>query len=108
MEVSFKGMCEFFHIENFENASEEEVIFLRHLEFRLQASIHHLADEANGKADRIARAVALALIQHCENVHWGTEASISPPDFETWDSTIPFLRTVILGESPWRRVESLP
>lgn len=59
--VTPKGLFKFFHVENFENASDEEVMFLAQLQFRMHANVRMLAREACGKADRMAEAVLSAV-----------------------------------------------
>jgi hypothetical protein len=68
MTVTFNGLLRFFHIENFENASDEESTFLRLLQFNLQANIKKLAQAANGDADRAAQAVLSAMTSMFEEV----------------------------------------
>ncbi len=70
MTVTRNGVLRFFHIGNFENASAEELNFLRLLHFRLHANIKHLAREAGGQADRAAQAVIEAMAGMCDNVTW--------------------------------------
>jgi hypothetical protein len=68
MTVTRKGLFKFFHVENFENASEEEVMFLAKLHFNMHANVKMLAREAGGKADRVAQAVISTMIRMSEEV----------------------------------------
>jgi hypothetical protein len=74
---------DFFHIENFSNASEEEVMFFFGLHFELCMAAKKSARELNGKADRAYQAVMAVLYK--EN------AIISPParPRPTGDPSIP-------------------
>src|ERR1700678_1417531 len=55
MTVTFSGLRRVFHIENFENASEEKSPCLRLLPFELMANIKRLARLAHGDADCVAQ-----------------------------------------------------
>lgn len=68
MFVTLNGLLKFFHIENFENASDEETIFLGRLQFNMKANIKMLARELDGKADRMGQAVIDAMIHMSEDV----------------------------------------
>jgi hypothetical protein len=68
MTVTLTGLLRFFHIENFENASEVEANFLRLLHFNLHANIKRLAREAQGSCDMVANAVLLELAGTREDV----------------------------------------
>ena len=61
MIVIRNGLFKFFHIENLENASAEDVMLLAQLRFKMRANVEMLAREANGKADRAVRTVISAM-----------------------------------------------
>jgi hypothetical protein len=58
--VTLSGVSRFFHIENLENASDEEAIFLFRLFFKLNAYAKILALEGDGKYNRAYQAFLLA------------------------------------------------
>lgn len=70
-DVTLRGVLDFFHTENFLNASEEEVMFFFGLHFEICAQAKLLAMEIEGKSDRAYRAVLSALYRE--------SAIISPP-----------------------------
>lgn len=59
--MTLRGVLDFFHIENFSNASEEEVMFFFGLHFQVCAQAKLLAREFEGKSDRAYRAGLSAL-----------------------------------------------
>lgn len=65
-DVTLSGVLDLFQIENFSNASEEEVIFLFSLYSDLCTAAKNLAKELDGKADRAYQAVLVTLCK--ENV----------------------------------------
>ena len=71
-DVTLRGILDLFHIENFSNASEEEVTFFFELHFDLCTAAGKLARESNGGADRAYQAVLSALYKE--------SAIISPPE----------------------------
>ena len=60
-DVTLIGVLDFFHIENFSNASEEEVMFFFGLHFQICAQAKLLAREFGGRSDRAYQAVLSAL-----------------------------------------------
>lgn len=50
-DVTLRGVLDLFHIKNFSNASEEELMFLFGLHFSLCTAAKKLARELDGKAD---------------------------------------------------------
>lgn len=60
--VTLSGVCSFFHLESFANATEAEVMFLFHLHFSLHVAARKLARESpTGEYDRVYRAFLAAI-----------------------------------------------
>ena len=70
-DVTLRGVLDLFHIENFSNASEEEVMFLFSLYSVLCIEAKKLARDLNGEADRVYQALLSVLCKE--------SAIISPP-----------------------------
>ncbi len=62
MTVTLSDVLEFFHMDNFSNASEEEAMFLHALHFKLLANAKILACEAEGRCDRAYRELISAMV----------------------------------------------
>lgn len=61
MTVTLSQVLEFFHVENFSNASEEESIFFFNLFSGIYANAKILQRDADGKCDRATQALVTAL-----------------------------------------------
>ena len=62
-DVTLREVLDLFHIENFSNASEEEVMFFLGLHFDLCIAAKKLARELGAKSDRAYKAVLSALFK---------------------------------------------
>jgi hypothetical protein len=58
--VTLSDVLSFFHLENFPNATEVEVMFLFHLHFRVHVAARQLAREAQGECDRVYKSLLSA------------------------------------------------
>lgn len=82
MTVTRNGLFKFFHIENLVNASDEEIMFLAQLHFKMRANAKILAHEADGKCDRAYQAILSAMISMTEGVNLSHETEDPSTDLE--------------------------
>lgn len=59
--VTVNDVLRLFHVENFSNASEDEIMFFFHLFSEWTGAAKRLARDANGKCDRALQAVVTAI-----------------------------------------------
>ena len=79
-DATLSGVLDLFHIENFSNPSEEEIVFLFSLYSDLCSAAKKLARELDGKADRAYQAVLVTLCKENDITQQPAELQGADPD----------------------------